>query len=270
MPKVGYNVLVCPMDYGNKGRVKWDSWRAALTPELQKRGLMIEVGGHGYENFHSAEMDGGKHFTEHPEWFGADENGTRRKEKAYVFCTSNAAAVGFVTKRLLDYVATRPEIQIFDFWPPDGAKWCACADCAKLGDPPERQAKLLSHVSREVAKVRPDLKMEAIAYSKLIEPPKIEKIDKNVLIDFCPIAQNFEFTLDDPAGHGTREDGVTPRANAQYFKALRAWRDVFDGPLSIYSYYRRYAWDSLPVTLPWHMKREMAFYASVPARNRSS
>ncbi|HEV2293983.1 MAG TPA: DUF4838 domain-containing protein [Tepidisphaeraceae bacterium] len=270
MPKAGYNVLVCPLDYGNRGRVQWDKWRDALTPELQKRGITIEVGGHGYENFLNAEMDGGKVFAVHPEWFGADEKGTRRKQKSYVFCTSNADAVEFVTKNFLAYVAMRPEIQIFDFWPPDGARWCACDDCAKLGDPPERQAKLLSHVSREVAKVRPDLKMEAIAYSKLIEPPKTEKIDENVLIDFCPIAQNFEFTLDDPAGHSMREDGTTPRANKQYFDALRAWRARFDGPISIYSYYRRYAWDSLPVTLPWHMKRELTFYASIPTQGIST
>ena len=270
MPKVGYNVLVCPLDYGNRGRVKWDNWRAALTPELQKRGITIEVGGHGYENFLNAEMDGGKHFAEHPEWFGADEKGTRRKQKSYVFCTSNGAAVDFVTKSFLDYVGKRPEIQIFDFWPPDGARWCACADCAKLGEPPERQAKLLSHVSREVAKVRPDLKMEAIAYSSYIKPPQTERIDKNVLIDFCPIAQNFEFTLDDPAGHGMRADGTTPVANKQYFDALQDWRKRFDGPISIYSYYRRYAWDSLPVVLPWHMKREMGWYATIPTQGIST
>ena len=48
MPKVGYNILVCPLDYGGNGRVRWDQWRAELTPELKKRGIMIEVGGIGY------------------------------------------------------------------------------------------------------------------------------------------------------------------------------------------------------------------------------
>jgi hypothetical protein len=270
MPKLGYNVLVCPMDYGNRGRVKWDNWREALSPQLQKRGITIEVGGHGYENFLNADMEGGKLFEQHPEWFGQDEKGARRKLKSQVFCTSNAQAVAYLTKNLLDYVAKRPEIQIFDFWPPDGARWCECGPCKALGDPPERQAKLLSYASREVAKVRPDLKLEAIAYSRLIEPPKTEKIDKSVLIDFCPIGQNFEFTLDDPAGHGMREDGVTPRANKQYFDALQDWRKRFDGPISIYTYYRRYAWDSLPVMSPWHMSREMKWYASIPTQGIST
>ena len=43
--------LVIPTDYQGHGRVKWDNWRDALTPELQKRGILIEVGGHGYQNF---------------------------------------------------------------------------------------------------------------------------------------------------------------------------------------------------------------------------
>src|SRR3954469_20863495 len=33
MPKARYNTLVVPMDYQGRGRVKWDNWREALTPE---------------------------------------------------------------------------------------------------------------------------------------------------------------------------------------------------------------------------------------------
>jgi hypothetical protein len=93
MPKVGYNTLVIPTDYSGGGRVKWDNWREALTPELQKRDITIEVGGHGYQNFLNATMEGGTLFDKHPDWFGQDKQGKRRKERGQVFCTSNAAAV---------------------------------------------------------------------------------------------------------------------------------------------------------------------------------
>src|SRR5688500_7804353 len=79
MPKVGYNTLVIPTNYGGSDRVKWDNWRVELTPELQKRGITIEVGGHGYENFINAKMNDGRLFEEHPEWFGVDEKGERSK-----------------------------------------------------------------------------------------------------------------------------------------------------------------------------------------------
>ena len=62
MPKVGFNTLVVPTDYGGNGKVKWDNFRARVTPECQKRGITIEVGGHGYQNFLNADMEGGSGF----------------------------------------------------------------------------------------------------------------------------------------------------------------------------------------------------------------
>jgi hypothetical protein len=258
MPKVGYNVLVVPTDYGARGRVKWDNWRKELTPELQKRGITIEVGGHGYENFINAEMEGGKLFERHPEWFGKDEKGAPQRAKKAVFCTSNAAAVDYVTSNVIAYLKDRPEIQIFDFWPPDGAQWCACAECKALGEPPDRQAILLKQVQGKLQPVRPDLRLEIIAYSSYLEPPKNVAVDKNVLVDFCPISQHFDAQIDDPTNK-----------NKTYADALHAWRKQFEGDISIYSYYRKYAWDSLPVIIPRYMQKDLQWYAGVPTQGVS-
>ena len=65
MAKVRMNVLDCPIDYQHLHRTEWDNFREALIPELRKRGILIEVGGHGYPNFLPQE----KYFAEHPEWF---------------------------------------------------------------------------------------------------------------------------------------------------------------------------------------------------------
>jgi hypothetical protein len=258
MPKVGYNTLVIPTDYQGSGRVKWDNWRDALTPELQKRGITIEVGGHGYQNFLSAEMEGGKLFEQHPEWFAKNAQGKPQKAKSWVFCTSNDDAVQQLTKNFLDYIKERPEIQIFDFWPPDGAKWCECDACKKLGEPPDRQAILLKQVQDAVKPVRADLRLEIIAYSSYLEPPKKVAVDKNVLVDFCPISQHFDAQINDPANK-----------NKTYADALQAWRKSFQGDISIYSYYRKYAWDSLPVIIPHYMQKDLQWYASLPTQGLS-
>jgi hypothetical protein len=258
MPKVGYNTLVIPTDYGNRGRVRWDNWREALTPELQKRGITIEVGGHGYENFINAEMEGGRLFERHPEWFAKDEKGKPQKSTKFVFCSSNADAVAYVTNNVIAYLKDRPEIQIFDFWPPDGARWCACEDCKKLGEPPDRQAILLEQVQAKLKPVRPDLRLEVIAYSSYLEPPKNVAVDPNVIVDFCPISQHFDAQIDDP-----------DNKNKTYADALRAWRGKFAGDISIYSYYRKYAWDSLPVIIPRYMQRDLQWYATLPVQGVS-
>jgi hypothetical protein len=268
MPKVGYNVLVIPTDYQGRGRVKWDNWRDALTPQLQKRGLIIEVGGHGYQNFLNAGMEGGSLFQKHPDWFGQDKQGKRRREHGRVFCTSNPDAVAYLTKNLCEYVRARPEIKIFDFWPPDGATWCECEACAALGPASDRQSLLVNHVRRAAARVRPDLKMEAIAYQRLIVPPEKHQLDQEVLVDFCPIRQNFEFHLFDENAPKQRPDVSSP-TNHEYVAGLKAWRSKFAGDISIYSYYRRYAWDSLPLVLPHFMQAELKFYRSIPVQGIS-
>jgi hypothetical protein len=260
MPKVGYNILVIPTNYQGSGRVKWDTWREAVTPELQKRGLIIEVGGHGYQNFLNADMEDGALFTRHPEWFGQDAKGTRHKEKGWVLCTSNADAVAYLTKNFIDYVKARPEIQIYDFWPPDGAKWCECAQCAKLGTPSDRQAILVHHVKEQVKPVRPDLHIEVLAYHTSVLPPEHAKLDKDILLDFCPISQQFDYQINDPAA----------ATNAGYVKGLQAWRSKFDGDISIYSYYRKYAWDSMPNLIPHYMQKDLQFYATIPTQGIST
>jgi hypothetical protein len=253
-PKLRYNTLMVPRDYGGRGRVTWDQWRDALTPECQKRGLIIEVGGHGYENFINADMDGGKLFEKHPEWFGEKDSGTRSKSKRQVFCTSNPEAVNFVTRGVLDYLKSHPEIEVFQLWPPDGADWCTCEPCKALGEPADRQALLVNHVQGVLAKERPNVRLEIIAYSKALLPPTKVKLDPRILVDYCPINQSFEVPINDPSSDRNRD----------YAAVVTAWRKQFTGDIGLYSYYRKYAWKSLPALIPHYMQADLRFYRTLP------
>jgi Domain of unknown function (DUF4838) len=260
MPKVGYNTLVVPADYQGNHRVMWDKFRERVTPECQKRGITIEVGGHGYQNFLNADMEEGKLFDQHPDWFGMNSAGVRQKAKGWVFCTSNALAVGYLIDNFVAYVKARPEIQIYDFWPPDGAKWCECNACKAIGSPSDRQAHLIHQVKERMKTARPDLRVEVLAYHTSVYPPEKEKLDKDVLLDFCPINQQFDHQIDD----------ATAEKNADYVKGLTTWRKAFDGDISIYSYYRKYVWDSLPVIIPHYVQKDLQFYAKVPVQGIST
>lgn len=258
MPKARFNTLVVPSRFGAGGRVQWDKWREAMTPEIGKRGLILEVGGHGYQNYLAADMpapDGtGTMFDVHPEWFGIDEKGQRRKLKSRVFCTSNPEAVAFLTGNVLQYVKERSEIDIFDFWPPDGADWCTCDDCAALGDPQDRQALLANHVLAAMTDAGLPTRLEIIAYSEALLPPQRVKLDPRILVDFCPINQCFEVPIDNPSSS----------RNVEYVQAVRAWREQFDGDIGLYSYYRKYAWRSAPAVIPHYISQDLRFYRSLP------
>jgi hypothetical protein len=250
MPKAGFNVLAVPLNYNGRRKVMWDKWRDALAEELDKRGILLEVGGHGFQNFLNANMGNGSLFVDHPDWFGMDDKQRRRKGAEWVFCTSNAEACVFLCDNIITYLRERPEIAIFDFWPPDGAKWCACSECTKLGKPADRQVLLLERLRTTVDKVKLPVQLEIIAYSDTLHPPT-RKVPPQTMVDFCPIAQSFEGPLFEKSN----------RINAKYASALRDWRSAFQGDLCLYGYYRRYAWKSLPVLLPRLMGKEVQWYA---------
>ena len=248
MAKTRQNVLSCPMDYGGSGRVRWDNFRAALTPELQKRGLLIEVGGHGYQNFLPAE----RYFAEHPEWFGMDEQGKRTRAKERVFETNNPSALAEFTKNVLAYLRDHPEIDIFDLWPPDGAKWSEDPAAKALGEPSVRHALVVNQIARAVAKEFPRVTVEFIAYQNYLTPPPGVEFAPNTLVGFCPISQSFTTGIDDPRNE----------TNKKYWDALAQWlaRKDLAGRVYVYSYYRKYAWRSLPVLLPRTIGHDLAAY----------
>jgi hypothetical protein len=259
MPKARFNTISVPMDYGGGGRVKWDNWRLSLTPELRRRGIDIEVGGHGYQNFLNASMQDGELFKQHPDWFGRDSACAPSRAPQNVFNTMNTGAVTHVTAEASRYIREREEIDILELWPPDGARWSACASSSTEGAS-DRQARLLNTVSAALREVRPGTRVQTIAYDEAKEPPSHATLDARILVDVCPISQNFDFGIDDPRGPN----------NAQYAALIRNWRRSFTGHLGLYSYYRRYAWLSLPVILPHYMQHDLQWYASVPMQGIST
>jgi hypothetical protein len=199
-------------------------------------------------------MDDSSLFKQHPDWFGKDKNCNPNSSEYLVFNTSNHDAVQYLINNILKYIKLHPEIDIFDFWPPDGARWAECPEFAALGSPLDRQAFLVNQVDSALKKVRPGLQLEMIAYQPVLLPPPTQHLNKDILVDFCPINQSFEKQIYDSSS----------RNNSEYADALLQWRKSFNGNIGLYSYYRKYAWRSLPNVIPHYMQYEMQWYAKVP------
>ena len=259
MGKLRFNTLMVSMTAGLGGNVDWDDWRNKIEPELEQRDMLLQVGGHGYHKFLDAEAEGGRLFERHPDWFGRDENCEPRKEAAYVFNTGRDDAVEYLIDRVVEYVKARPEIDIFGFWPPDMARWADCAAFEALGSPQNRQARLVTRLHTALKREAPDVRLEMIAYEHALIPPALP-IPEDVLVDFCPLSQNFDAPIYDPAAE----------PNGVYVEALAAWRKAFPGTIGLYSYYRKYAWRSLPNLIPHYMQQDLKWYASVPLDAASS
>ena len=250
MPKVGINVLQCPLNYQGRGHTKWDNWRAVLVPELKKRDLLIEVGGHGYQNFLPQET----YFRQHPDWF-AMINGKRSEATRDVFETANPQAMHEFLNNVKAYLHAHPEIDIFDLWPPDGAQWSQSPESEKLGSPTDRHALVVNAVARMVKADFPHMKVEFLAYQNYLFPPKNVQFEDNTLMDFCPIGRTYQEPIWDPQSP----------LNKKYMDPLREWlkRDVFKGDILIYTYYHKYSWRSLPIDIPKLITEETHYYKSL-------
>lgn len=252
MPKLQFNTLMIPMNANNHGRVQWDKWREQLTPELKKRGIMIEVGQHGYQNFLNAGMEDSSLFKKHPDWFGKDSNCIYTSSDRLVFNTADSDAVNYFINNIITYLDQRPEINIFDLWPPDVGRWQDCASWQALGTPQDRQAKLANKVDSAIKRSRLNTRLEIIAYSFTLLPPENTLLNKDILVDFCPINQSFEKQIYDTSSSN----------NYDYLNAILNWKSKFAGDVGIYSYYRKYAWRSLPNIIPHYIQRDMQWYAN--------
>ena len=243
MAKRRMNVLVAPVDYKAQGFARWSDWREEIIPELERRGMTLEVGGHGYESF--------LHEEEYPQFYTSGGN---------VFDVHDEAAVRTYIEKVIAYLHAHPEIDIFAAWPPDGARWPE-ATVKKFGTIPNAEAYLINRLHQAVQEKLPGVRLERIAYGRARELPDARYMyDPAILVDYAmggihsadPSAakvagrRSYAVALTDPSSD----------VNAYNLQDISRWLKAFPGDISIYEYHIKYRWHSLPVLLPHMFIRE--------------
>lgn len=240
MGKARLNVLSYPYNYLGKGFAKWDSWRRHLIPELEKRGILLEVGGHGYNSF----LRPRKYRPKHPSWFYGEAN---------VFNLTNEKAVRAYIRNVVAYLEERPEVDLFAAWPPDAARW-PLPVLKRFGSVSNAERYLVGRLARALATAVPDVLVERIAYSRGRRPPDREFGNHEAdILDLAPHRRSYRVPIWDEGD---------PK-NAGFNGLIEAWRDSFSGDVGVYEYYRKYRWHSLPVVLPQLIGNEIPYYRSL-------
>lgn len=214
----------------------YEGSRDQIKRELEKRGMRLEIGKHGIM---PDLLPQSKYFAAHPEWFGMID-GKRTDDGRMVFETANPEAAATFTSNLVAYLKTRPEVDAFQIWPPDGCKWSQSPESLAVGPPTERMALLVQQATKAVKAAGLRTRIMTIAYQQIIDPPKNMAFDRDNMVDFCPITRDYSMPLDDPRG------AENVRLNA----ALLGWTKSFPGEVVHYSYYAKASWCSLPVAEP--------------------
>lgn len=157
-----------------------ESFRA-LVDYAYERGLEVE-----YE-FHAASylLDRSL-FSEHPEYFRADENGTRTPDVN--FCPSCPEALEKVVKNAAELAKKLYRGgHDFYFWLDDvNGKKCNCEKCRELSAS-DQQLIFSNALVRELKKHFPDARVPYLAYLSSLELPERVKPESGVFLEYAPM-----------------------------------------------------------------------------------
>lgn len=260
----------------------FEDFRDAVVPELERRGIVLEVGHHGFVNY----VDPEEHLAAHPEWFslvhGKRTAGFRRHNMTHdsQLCASNEEGLSYYADRIADYLRRYPEIDVIGIIPNDGRGWCECPDCRALenavpdnllvqpGSPDYHQMnasgryhRIVSFVSHRLNQVHADAvgrrKLSFWAYNSTIMPsPTVREFPGNtVLSGFALFERCYAHGMGDEAC-----DSYPLHLNGKYREIMAQWNDAYDGSKLIYEYYRKYIWLNKPKIMPELLRHDLAYF----------
>lgn len=160
-------------------------------------------------------------FVEHPEYL-ALVNGERKRPQ---LCVSNPQVQKILVQHALDQIAKDPALEMVSMGPGDGAGFCECESCAKLGNVSDQVYFAVNHVAKAVADKHPGKMVSVYAYRECSDPPSF-KLEPNVYVQLTSGNNYGKYSFDE---------------------LLRLWPKVCSN-LGVYDYYDVWAFnkDMLP------------------------
>jgi hypothetical protein len=165
-------------------------------------------------------------FKDHPEYFPLI--GGQRKSGYVQRCLANPEVVQMATDRVRGWLREHPEASVMSVSQNDTFNYCQCPTCKSLDDaegtPMGSFLKFVNTIADVVARERPEVKVDTIAYQYTRKPPKTLRPAPNVIIRLCSIECCFAHPL----------DGCPAESNKRFVADIKAWQPIAP---------RLYIWD---------------------------
>ncbi len=199
--------IIEKFDWAAKNRINTYFWSAVnihngdafLRPlilrELNKRGTVIEIGGHNTPHYVDRAL-----FDTKPTLF-REVNGERRPDGN--FCSSNPEAVQMVIDGVGRMIEKMPGLGCFHLWFEDvfEGSWCTCEKCRHL-TPTQQMMSVIS----AVAKAYPQLSVDFIMYHDSGDISSLtEELPKNISAYFAPRERCYAHCISDNTCRRNRE-----------------------------------------------------------------
>ncbi len=223
---------------------KLDSYNAQIIAEIKKRGMSLEFGGHGAQDFVPKDL-----FEKQPERF-IQKNGKRTKEGN--FCVSDERNISELCSRASAMAAEG--VDLLHLWFEDtlGGSWCNCEKCSALS-PAEQMEKCIRSVA---GSIREGTEVGFLFYHDTLEnissltPPK-----DNMVAFYCPRERCYAHSLND--------EGCA--LNRRYDGFLKELIGLYGADrVEIFDYYMDYIlFNKVKALIPETIAGDLAYYRSL-------
>ncbi len=168
-------------------------WRRALAqaqPELQRRGMSVEYGGHLLPALLPRRLYWSQRLA-----FRFDG---KRRNPDHNLCPNNAAGLRIVRERARRFFRKHGGVDVFHIWPDDvgSGAWCQCPLCRDLS-PSDQALLFVNAIAEALAEVEPAALVSFLAYHDTLEPPAAVKPRPNVILCYAPRERCYAHGLDD-------------------------------------------------------------------------
>ncbi len=194
--------------------------QSQVLPELRKRGMEIEAGGHFLSTFMPRTL-----FAQHPEWFRIDEQGKRVND--FNFDPFNLEALDYLSGGATDYLGRMPGVSLFHLWADDieGGGWTH--EPGKEDYTASDQALLVTnYLVKRLREKLPNATLAFLAYHDTVYPPRVVKPEPGVIYFYAPRERCYAHALNDSACGLNRKYARALEAGLPAFGAANA--EVFE------------------------------------------
>lgn len=225
----------------------WLRQRDRLWPEMRKRGLTLELGGHFLPQFLPRDL-----FSAHPDWFRV-AHGQRVND--FNLCPSSGPALAYLQEQARAYARAAPEAAVYNIWADDTAQdastWCACDRCTPYA-PSDQNLLVMNALAAAIHEVQPSARVVSIAYHETITPPRTVRPGPGVVLMFAPRERCYAHALDDP----------TCAKNRQHAAWLEELITIFDpNQAEVFEYYTdQYVFNDMAPALPDTIAADLRYY----------
>lgn len=186
MAKNGFNFLLTSihrLDDTGQGdhAILWDEIEAEILPQLEKRGIVVDMSEHSTDYYFPKE----ELFRQHLEWFALQQG----ERSAGQICYANRQAVEAYAESLVRFVKDKKEFQFFGIWPLDGGGYCECSACKD----PLTIYKANRYIAGKIHEVRPDLTVEHLAYTPQSFARPQSSMPDNMSVLVCSVQDRIAY-----------------------------------------------------------------------------